>query len=684
MPKIIINGKEIEFKKGMTVLQACELAEVEIPRFCYHEKLSIAGNCRMCLVEMEKSAKPIASCAMPASEGMNIKTNTDFIKKARQGVMEFLLANHPLDCPVCDQGGECDLQDQSLFYGVDKSRFIENKRAVKDKYMGPLIKTQMTRCIHCTRCIRFATEVAGVPEIGAIGRGENMEITTYLEKSMQSELSANVIDLCPVGALTSKPYAFEARPWELKKTESIDVMDAVGSNIRVDTYGWEVKRILPRLNEEINEEWISDKTRYSCDGLQKQRLDVPFVKKNGKLVKSDWDEAIAIIAEKLKKTKPERVAGHVGDLISLESILAFKEFLKSINCKNYDFREKKFYIDPESKNNYIFNSTIQGVEDSDLIILIGTNPRHEATMLNARIRKAFKANNIPIYSFGNPGDLTYNYELLGETIQDLRSLFDKKSEISKKLLNSKKPLIIIGESALELKNGSFIFQEVKKFIIQNNMIQENWNPLNVLMQNASSVGCLDLKFMNYDKENNFIFFDKLEKNQFDLIYLLGSDNLKINKQNEFIIYQGSHGDNGADIADIVLPSPAYTEQEGLYENIEGRVQECRKASYPTGLSLEDWKIFNKISENLNNQKLTKNFENLRKNVLEIISNFKSTDDLPDKLKDDFNKENFSYSDEKIKIKKIDYYYTNAISRASKTMSNCRNINIKPLKNGTVN
>ena len=344
MPKITINGKEIEFKKGMTVLQACELADVEIPRFCYHEKLSIAGNCRMCLVEMEKSPKPIASCAMPAAEGMNIKTNTEFIEKARKGVMEFLLANHPLDCPVCDQGGECDLQDQSMYYGVDKSRFVENKRQVKEKYMGPLIKTQMTRCIHCTRCVRFATEVAGVPEIGAIGRGENMEITTYLEKAMESELSANVIDLCPVGALTSKPYAFEARPWELKKTESIDVTDAVGSNIRVDTYNWEVKRILPRLNEDINEEWISDKTRYSCDGLLKQRLDVPYIKKNNKLQKSTWDEALLLLLNKIKSIEPNEIGGHIGDMVNLESALGFKKLFGIFNSKNLEFREKNFYL----------------------------------------------------------------------------------------------------------------------------------------------------------------------------------------------------------------------------------------------------------------------------------------------------------------------------------------------------
>ena len=467
MPKIIINGKDIEFEPGMTILQACELAGVEIPRFCYHERLSIAGNCRMCLVEMDKSRKPIASCAMPAAEGMNIKTNTQMVEKARKGVMEFLLANHPLDCPVCDQGGECDLQDQSLYYGVDKSRFSENKRFVSEKYMGPLIKTQMTRCIHCTRCVRFATEVAGVPEIGAIGRGENMEITTYLEKSMESELSGNVIDLCPVGALTSKPYAFSARPWELKKTESIDVLDAVGSNIRVDTYGWEVKRILPRLNENINEEWISDKTRYSCDGLLKQRLDTPYIKKDNKLVKSSWDEAIEIIINKIKETDNSLIAGHLGDLVSLETTLAFKKFFELLESKNLEFREKNFYFNPEDKMNYLFNSSINGIEQSDLILLVGCNPRHEATILNARIRKAYRNNKTKIYSVGNPGDQTYDYKIIGENTQTIKDIIDEKHIFNKDFEKAKKPLIIIGESALELSSGGYIFEELKNFRDKN-------------------------------------------------------------------------------------------------------------------------------------------------------------------------------------------------------------------------
>ena len=684
MPKIIINGKEIEFEKGMTVLQACEIANVEIPRFCYHEKLSIAGNCRMCLVEMEKSAKPIASCAMPAAEGMNIKTNTKFVEKARKGIMEFLLANHPLDCPVCDQGGECDLQDQSLFYGFDKSRFSENKREVKDKYMGPLIKTQMTRCIHCTRCIRFASEVAGVSELGAIGRGEDMEVTTYLEESMSSELSANVIDLCPVGALTSKPYAFEARPWELKKTESIDVMDAIGSNIRVDTYGWEVKRILPRLNNEINEEWISNKTRYACDGLLKQRLDVPYIKKNGKLVKSNWDDAINLIVEKIKSIKHEKIGAHIGDMVTLESIYSFKSFLENIGCQNYEFREKKFYINPEKKMNYLFNSSIQGVEESDLILLIGTNPRHEATMLNARIRKTYNQNQTQIYSIGDAGNLTYDYTILSEDLLELKKIFDGKSEFSKKLSLSKKPLFIIGESALSTKNGKFILEETKNFLNKNNFINEKWNSFNVLLQNASSVGALDLSFYNINAENNFCFFDNLESNSFEFLYLLASDNLEVKKNNEFVVYQGSHGDRGAEIADVILPSAAYTEQNGLYINIEGRIQECRKASYPPGEAKEDWKIFNLLHKKIKNKNLFSDQTIIKNELIKKIPNFSEIGILPKKNIENIKSLNSEFMNESIKIQDLDYYYSNSIARSSKTMSDCRNIKNINKKNGTNN
>ena len=682
MPKIKINGKDIEFEKGMTVLQACELGDVEIPRFCYHEKLSIAGNCRMCLVEMEKSSKPIASCAMPATEGMNIKTNTPLVEKARKGVMEFLLANHPLDCPVCDQGGECDLQDQSLYYGVDKSRFIENKRNVKEKYMGPLIKTQMTRCIHCTRCVRFATEVAGVPEIGAIGRGENMEITTYLEKSMESELSANVIDLCPVGALTSKPYAFEARPWELKKTESIDVLDAVGSNIRVDTYNWEVKRILPRLNNEINEEWISDKTRYSCDGLLKQRLDVPYIKKQNRLQKSSWDEAINLIINKIQSIQPHEIAGHIGDMVNMENALAFKNLFQTLKSDNLDFREKKYYVNPANKIDYIFNSSIKGIEESDLILLIGTNPRHEATILNARIRKVFAQKNIPIFSIGNPGDLTYDYKIIGNKTDDIKKIISKEHEFSKIFLSAKKPIIVIGESALELKSGKYIFEELKSFLIENNLISKNWNALNILTQNASTVGLLDLKILSDKKGDDFSFFEKLANNKFKFLYLLGSDNLDFKKNNEFIVYQGSHGDRGAELADIVLPSATYTEQNGLYENLEGRIQECKKASYPIGEAIEDWKIFNRILKKIGAKEKITNFDQLRKDVLNTIPNLSQINELP-KLSEHKNiNVQTNFISEEVLINKLDYYYTNSISRASKVMGECRQIRQKIKKDGT--
>jgi NADH-quinone oxidoreductase subunit G len=684
MPKIKINGKEIEFEKGMTVLQACELADVEIPRFCYHEKLSIAGNCRMCLVEMEKSPKPIASCAMPAVEGMNIKTNTALVEKSRKGVMEFLLANHPLDCPVCDQGGECDLQDQSLYYGVDKSRFVENKRDVKEKYMGPLIKTQMTRCIHCTRCVRFATEVAGVPEIGAIGRGENMEITTYLEKSMESELSANVIDLCPVGALTSKPYAFEARPWELKKTESVDVMDAVGSNIRVDTYNWEVKRILPRLNNEINEEWISDKTRYSCDGLLKQRLDVPYIKKNNKLQKSTWDEAINLLVDKIHSVQPNEIAGHIGDMINMENALSFKKFFKILKSENLEFREKNFYINSDEKMNYIFNSSIAGIEDADLILLVGTNPRHEASILNARIRKTFVQKKISVFSIGNPGNLTYEYEIIGDSTEDIKKILNKEHDFSQKLLSAKKPLIIIGESALELKSGGYIFEEFKKFLTKNNSINENWNGLNILAQNASTVGLLDLKILQDKKEKSSFFLDDLKNGKFKLLYLLGSDNLEFQKNDEFIVYQGSHGDRGAEVADLILPSATYTEQNGLYENLEGRIQEGKKASYPIGEALEDWKIFNRIIKKLGFKDKTDNFDELRKEVLKTVPNFSEINELPKKPVIKTNNIETSFFSEKIFIRELDYYYTNSISRSSKTMSACRQIRQKIKKDGTNN
>ena len=491
----------------------------------------------MCLVEMEKSPKPIASCAMPAAEGMNIKTNTPFVEKARKGVMEFLLANHPLDCPVCDQGGECDLQDQSMFYGVDKSRFKENKRAVPEKYMGPLIKTQMTRCIHCTRCVRFATEIAGVSEIGAIGRGEDMQITTYLEEAMQSELSANVIDLCPVGALTSKPYVFEARPWELKKTETVDVMDAVGSNVRVDTYDWEVKRVLPLINEDINEEWISDKTRYACDGLLNQRLDTPYIKYNGKFEEASWNEVFKIIKSKFENSSKDKVCGFVGDLSNMETGYIFKEFFdRTLNNNNYDSRSDNRFLDNSKRENYIFNSSINGIEESDLIFLIGTNPRYEATILNARIRKAFVNNNTKVISLNDVGDLTYPYENLDGQTQSIKNIFEGSNEISKDIINAIKPMIVIGESLLKLNSAEYLFNLIKNFLKKNNKFTENWNPFNILSCDAATVGNIDLGILN----NKINLLEELKSNKFEIIYLVGQDNLEFNKKDEFIIYQGSH------------------------------------------------------------------------------------------------------------------------------------------------
>ena len=675
MLKLKVNDIEVEVEEGLTVLQACEKAGVEIPRFCYHEKLSIAGNCRMCLVEMEKSPKPIASCAMPAAEGMVITTNTPKIEKSRKGVMEFLLANHPLDCPVCDQGGECDLQDQSMFYGIDKSRFKENKRAVPDKNMGPLIKTQMTRCIHCTRCIRFATEIAGVPELGAIGRGEDMQITTYLEKSIQSELSGNVIDLCPVGALTSKPYVFEARPWELKKTETIDVMDAVGSNIRVDTYDWEVKRVLPVINEDINEEWISDKTRYACDGLLNQRLDTPYIKYNNKFEKASWDEVFKIIKSKIQNTNKDKIAGFVGDLTNMEASYIFKEFLeRTIDTKNYESRSFDMFIDSSKRENYLFNSTINGIEESDFILLIGTNPRFEATMLNARIRKAYLKNKVKIVSLNDVGDQTYPYQSLDGKTQTIKDISENKNALTKDIIDAQKPLIIFGESFLKSKSAEFLFSSFKNFLLNNNKFTDDWSPLNFLPSDAATVGNLDLDVI--DKKNQLL--KKLNENKFDLVFLMGQDNLKFNKKNEFIIYVGSHGDNGAELADIILPGAAYTEQSGHYTNLEGKLQKAYKASYPPGDAKEDWEIINDLAEFMNNRKLFNDKDELESSMFNYINLKKEKQESHSNNKVDLS----DFEDEILKITHKDYYFSNVIARSSKTMLNCNNSKLEVKRTGT--
>ena len=679
MPKVKVDGIEVEVPQGATVLQACEVAGKEIPRFCYHERLSIAGNCRMCLVEMEKSPKPVASCAMPVADGQVIYTNTEMVKKARQGVMEFLLINHPLDCPICDQGGECDLQDQSMKYGVDKSRYELNKRSVKEKYMGPLIKTVMTRCIHCTRCVRFASEIAGVPDLGAINRGENMEITTYLEKTLDSELSANVIDLCPVGALTSKPYAFEARPWELTKTESIDVMDAVGSNIRVDTKGWEVKRILPRLNEEINEEWISDKSRYACDGLLKNRLDTPFIKVDGKLQSCSWDDAFKFISENTKGFTGEKAYGVVGDLVDVETMYMFKKFFKDVlSSDNIDFRETNYFIDPSHKANYLFNTSIARLEEADLVVLVGSNPRLEAPIINARIRKAYLARKTKVYSIGDVDDLTYPHENVGSSFSVIAEILGKNGKIYNSLKSAKKPVFIIGESGLAGSNGEFVLETVKKILKENNFLNNEWNGLNILHKNASSVGAI---YLNLLKSN---FLDKLNDDNSKLVYLLGADKIEINTKNKFIIYQGSHGGQNSKFADVILPCGAYTEKQGLYVNTEGRVQNANKASFPPGDAKEDWKILRALSDVFDKTIDINTHGILRENLFKDHPIFNEGDQLQSSSIETLTVKNITPVNGNIKMSNYDFYFSNIIAASSKTMDECKKAKQILQKTGTDN
>jgi len=562
-----------------------------------------------------------------------------------------------------------------MFYGIDKSRFKENKRAVPEKNMGPLIKTQMTRCIHCTRCVRFATEIAGVPELGAIGRGEDMQITTYLEQSVQSELSGNVIDLCPVGALTSKPYVFEARPWELKKTQTIDVMDAVGSNIRVDTYDWEVKRVLPVINEDINEEWISDKTRYACDGLLNQRLDTPYIKYNNKFEKASWDEVYKIIKSKIENANKDKICGFVGDLTNMETSFIFKEFLeRTVDTKKYDFRSTKRFIDSSKRENYLFNSSINGIEEADLILLIGANPRFEATMINARIRKAYLSNNTKVVSLNDLGDLTYSYQSLNGKVKTIKDIFENNNELSKEIIESKKPMIVFGESFFKIKSASYLFNLSKKFLSKNNKLNDDWNPINILSVDAATVGNLDLDII--DKNNKIL--DELHENKFEIIFLLGQDNLDFKKKDEFIIYQGSHGDRGAEIADIILPGAAYTEQSGHYTNLEGKLQKAYKASYPPGDAKEDWQIINDLAEVMNNRKLFNDKDELESSMFNYLKMNK--DQQNTELEDKLNESDFA--DEFLKVDYKDYYFSNVIARSSKTMLECNNAKIDLKKTGT--
>ena len=562
-----------------------------------------------------------------------------------------------------------------MFYGVDKSRFKENKRQVPEKNLGPLIKTVMTRCIHCTRCIRFATEVAGVEELGAIGRGEDMQITTYLEKSMESEMSGNVVDLCPVGALTSKPYVFEARPWDLKKTETIDVMDAVGSNIRVDTYEWEVKRVLPRINEDINEEWISDKTRHACDGLLNQRLDTPYIKKDGALIKSSWKEAFKLIKNKILQTSSDKISGFVGDMINMEASYIFKELLSKVfKTECYESRSDHYYLNTYNRENYLFNSKIKGIEESDLIILIGTNPRFEATILNVRIRKAYVKNKAEIFSLNNVGDLTYPYKLINGDTETIKNISEDNHELSEKIKKANKPLIIFGQSYLLLKSSVYTLELLKSFLLKNNKISNEWNALNLISNDASTVGSIDLGIYN-NKNNENEVLKNLQNNSYEVVYLLGADNLNFNKKNEFIIYQGSHGDKGAELADIILPSAAFTEQDGFYTNLEGVMQKAYKASYPPGEAKEDWQVINELSKYISSKNLYDSKESLEKNMTNYLNLHNSKNNNSTKFENNFTKE-------KIFIKDIDYYYSNAIARASKTMSECRKEKINLKSTGT--
>ena len=598
MAKLTINGKAVEVSNGMTVLQACQTTGVEIPHFCYHERLSIAGNCRMCLVEIEKMPKPVASCAQPVMDGMVVHTDNEKVRKARQGVMEFLLINHPLDCPICDQGGECDLQDQAMAYGYDRSRYHENKRAVDEKFMGPLVKTIMTRCIHCTRCIRFATEVAGVEEIGALGRGEHMEITTYLERSLTSELSGNVVDLCPVGALTSKPYAFTARSWELRKTESIDVMDAQGCNVRVDARGNQVMRVLPRLNDEINEEWISDKARHACDGLMRQRLDTPYVRRNGKLEAASWNEAFAAIADRAKSLGGDAMAAIAGDLADCEAMVLLKELMTSMGCRNLDCRQDGAKLDSAQRASWLFNSTIAGIDQADALVLIGTNPRIEAPVLNARIRKRWLQGKFPVAVIGERADLTYDYNYLGAGPETLKDLIDGKNTFAEALKRSQRPILIVGQGALARKDGAAILAAARRFAEAAGMIKDGWNGFNVLHTAAARVGGLELGFVpgqgGRDLEG---ILAGSESGAIKLVYLLGADEIDMKRLGRaFVVYQGHHGDAGANRADVILPGAAYTEKAATYVNTEGRAQRTKLAVFPPGDAREDWTIVRALSD----------------------------------------------------------------------------------------
>ena len=662
MPKVIVDGIEVEVEAGATLLQACEAAGVEIPRFCYHERLSIAGNCRMCLIEVEKSPKPVASCAMPAADGAIVRTNTEMVKRAREGVMEFLLINHPLDCPICDQGGECDLQDQAMGYGVDGSRFHENKRAVEEKFMGPLVKTVMTRCIHCTRCVRFATEVAGTPEIGAIGRGEDMEITTYLENTLTSELSANVVDLCPVGALTFRPFAFTARPWEMRKTESIDVMDAVGSNIRVDARGREVMRILPRLNEDINEEWISDKTRFVWDGLKTQRLDRPYVRENGKLREASWDEAFAAIAKALEGKSGSQIAAIAGDLVAAEEVKALKDLMAKLGSPNIDCRQDGAKIGTDGRAAYLFNSTIAGIEEADAVLIIGSDPRKEAPILNARIRKRWRAGGLKVGVIGPRLDLTYDYEHLGAGPQTLKDVASGAHSFADVLKNAKNALVIVGQGALARKDGAAILAAAAA--LPN-------TTLNVLHTAAGRVGALDLGFLPAAGGKDVAgVLEGAASGEIGVVYLLGADEIDMSRLGKaFVIYQGTHGDNGAHCADVILPGAAYTEKSGTYVNTEGRVQIANRASFPPNDAREDWTIIRALSAVLGQTLPYDSLSALRDAMAADAPHFASVDRIAPTASVTVAASG-ELDGAAFETPIRDFHLTNPIARASRVMAEC--------------
>ena len=669
MPKLTINGIEIEVEKGTSILQAAEQLGVEIPRFCYHDKLSVPANCRMCLVQVEGGPpKPVASCAMACGDGMIVHTESDMVKKARKGVMEMLLINHPLDCPICDQGGECDLQDQAMAYGFDRSRFYENKRAVPDKELGPLIKTSMNRCINCTRCVRFAEEVAGTPVLGQFHRGEEAEIGTFIDQLVKTELSGNLIDVCPVGALTSKPYAFKARAWELRKTETIDVHDALGSNIRVDVRGREVMRVLPRLHEDINEEWIDDRTRFAYDGLQRGRIDRPYIRdeKSGKLIEATWDEAFATIAARMKGVRGVESAGLVGDMADLESIVALKDFLTYLGSPNMDCRTDGSSFDVNERSGYLFNSTIAGIERADAILLVGTNPRWEATLVNARIRKMYLEKRIKVAVVGEAADLTYPYEHLGhgpDAVEKARMFFGK----------AEKPMIIVGSGAFAREDGVAVHHALREIAAKSGVVKDGWNGFNILHRAASRVGALEAGFVPQKKGKNFHeILDGTKNGTIKMLFLLGADEFDARSQigwQTFVIYQGHHGDHGAARADIVLPGAAYTEKDAIYVNTEGRPQLAKRAASPPGEAREDWKIIRALSAHLGVKLAYDTSVQLRQRIAHEWPHLVDINVIKPAKWAEFG-EKGKLQKESFRSPIRNFYLANAICRASETMRKC--------------